>query len=623
MSSIYFFLKLFVFWLIYFLIARCFFIVNFLEKFSDFSLVEILKILPASFALDISFISYYSVVLVLILFINSFFINKRINLILSRLILVLNILLCIISSLIIGGEISLYREWETKLNFKALTHLSNPIEIISTATIQHYLILLCSLIITFIFIRLYILLIHQNFETKEYTIKQFFIKIVRLPFVLLFFLFFIRGGIQEIPINTSDAYFSEHMIINDVAVNPNWNIVQSIIKSKSNFKGNPYKKYSSDMAYDFLDSIHDIDDADEPIAVLDTNKPNIIFILLESWSADNIESLGGLEEITPSFKELEKDGLNFTNFYSNGWTSDQAMSSIFSSFPVFPNVAIINQIDKARKLPSLNRSLMQYGYHSSYFFGGQLTYGNIKGYLYAQDFDIVKDIEDFNHLNSGRLGVHDEYMFVQFHKELNMLPEPFMSTLFTLSSHSPFDFPGDHKLSFDSNEDKYVNSVAYTDKCLGAFFDNVQNETWFSNTLFVIVADHSHSSPMGWRLAQKERFKVPMLWLGEVLNKEYRGVQCDNLGSHIDIASTILAQLGIESTHYKYGFDILSNYKNAIVPYAFPIGYGLITNEGYYAFSEGYNRVLELELNDSTQVDRIIKNTNLYFQSAFEDYINY
>ena len=94
--------------------------------------------------------------------------------------------------------------------------------------------------------------------------------------------------------------------------------------------------------------------------------------MLESWSADNIESLGGLNGITPYFKALEKEGLLFTNFYSNGWTSDQAMSSIFSSFPVFPYVSIINQTDKARKLPCLTKSLIKNGYHSSFFFEDNL-----------------------------------------------------------------------------------------------------------------------------------------------------------------------------------------------------------------------------------------------------------
>ena len=103
------------------------------------------------------------------------------------------------------------------------------------------------------------------------------------------------------------------------------------------------------------------------------------------------------------------------------------------------------------------------------FFGGQLTYGNIKGYLLSQGFDLVKDGSYYSHLPSGALGVHDEYMFNQFKNELKDLSEPFMSTLFTISSHSPYDFPGEHKLSFNSKYDNYVNSVAYTDKYLGNF----------------------------------------------------------------------------------------------------------------------------------------------------------
>jgi len=92
----------------------------------------------------------------------------------------------------------------------------------------------------------------------------------------------------------------------------------------------------------------------------------------------------------------------------------------------------------------------------------------------------------------------------QFKKELAALPQPFMSALFTVSSHSPYDFPAEHKLSFNSKANKYVNSVAYTDQCLGEFMKRAKEEDWYENTLFVLVADHSHNSPREWRLAQKE-----------------------------------------------------------------------------------------------------------------------
>jgi len=360
---------------------------------------------------------------------------------------------------------------------------------------------------------------------------------------------------------------------------------------------------------------------DTNISILNVNQPNIVFVLLESWSADNVESLGGLDGITPNFKDLEKEGLLFTDFYSNGWTSDQGMSAIFSSFPAFPYVAIINQNDKSRKLPCLNKSLSKRDYHSSYFFGGQLTYGNIKGYLLSQGFDLVKDENDYKDLPSGRLGVHDEFMFFQFKQELNELPQPFMSTLFTISSHSPYDFPAEHKLSFDSKEDKYINSVAYTDKCLGDFMESVKNEDWYANTLFVIVADHSHSSPKGWRIAQKERFKIPMLWMGEVLKEEYKGKQHVKMGSHIDISPSLLAQLDLNNSAFHFGNDLFNPTANSIVPFAFHKGYGLITPKANYAFSESYNKVFESHAPDSISKVQIKKDAELYFQAAFKEYM--
>ena len=418
MNNLKYFIKLFAFWLFYFFVNRLLFIANYLEEFSKVSSDEFLQIFSKSFGLDISFIGYLSVVIVLFLFLNSLVLNKRINIFISGIIYWINIFFIVVSALIIGGEISLYAEWGTKLNFTALAHFANPSEVFATGSIENYITMLIALLIAVVFIKIYSFYVHQSFIATKYNAKQFAYKLVKLPLVLGVFLLILRGGWQAIPINLSDAYFSNTIILNDVAVNPNWNLVQNILKNKTNFKGNPYKKYSQEKVDEFIKGL--IDESDSTNYVLSTKTPNIVFILLESWSADNIESLGGLKGITPKFKALEKEGLLFSNFYSNGWTSDQAMSSIFSSFPVLPHAYIINQIDKARKLPSLNNSLTNY--HSSYFFGGQLTYGNIKGYLLSQGFDKVKDGTDFKHLPSGSLGVHDEYMFTQFKEELKELP---------------------------------------------------------------------------------------------------------------------------------------------------------------------------------------------------------
>ncbi|HIE73216.1 MAG TPA: alkaline phosphatase family protein [Flavobacteriales bacterium] len=614
MSNFKYFIRLFVFWLLYFFVNRLFFIANYLEEFLQFSSTELLCIVKKSVRLDISFIAYLSVIITILLFFNSIILRKRFNTFISGLVYWINALFIVASALIIGGEVSLYAEWGTKLNFTALSHFANPSEVFSTATYGNYFTMLIAIFIAVVFVKIYTVLVHQFFTSTRYNYKQFIVKIIKLPIVLGMFLLLIRGGWKEIPINLSDAYFSNNIILNDVTVNPNWNLIQNVLKNKSNFKGNPYKKYSQEQVDKFIKSIKK--KSDSTTYVLTNKNPNIVFILLESWSADNIESLGGLKGITPNFKALEKEGLSFTNFYSNGWTSDQGMSSIFSSFPVLPHVAIINQTDKARKLPSLNKSLSNY--HSSYFFGGQLTYGNIKGYLLSQGFDVVKDESYYKHLPSGALGVHDEYMFIQFKEELKHLPEPFMSTLFTISSHSPFDFPAEHKLSFNSKEDKYVNSVAYTDKCLGDFMGSVKDENWYANTLFVIVADHSHNSPIKRRFAQKERFKIPMLWYGEVLDTNHKGAQWDKFASHIDITPTILSQMEINVDNDYFGGDIFDN-NSGFIFYSFGSGYGMIKEDGNSAFSITYNKFIESNFNDSS----IVSEAEMFLQHSFDRYLSY
>ena len=196
-----------------------------------------------------------------------------------------------------------------------------------------------------------------------------------------------------------------------------------------------------------------------------------------------------------------------------------------------------------------------------------------------------------------------------------------MSALFTISSHSPYDFPAQHKLSFDSKEDKYVNSVAYTDKCLGDFMISIKDEDWYPNTLFVIVADHSHNSPMNRRVAQREKFHIPMLWYGEALNIEFRGRKWDMVSSHIDITPTILSQLDIELENDYSGFDALNRNNIGFAPYSFIRGYGMVKKNSNYAYSINYNRALEENYSDSSA---IIKNeSEMFLQYSFQKYLNY
>ena len=114
---------------------------------------------------------------------------------------------------------------------------------------------------------------------------------------------------------------------------------------------------------------------------------------MEGWSAYGIKSFGG-DNFAPFMDSLSRQGIRFSKFYPAGYVSDQGIPAVLSSFPCNPHISIINQSSKSAKLPCINEDLKKEGYQSGFMFGGDLTYGNIKSYIYNKKFDVVKEEKD-------------------------------------------------------------------------------------------------------------------------------------------------------------------------------------------------------------------------------------
>ena len=112
-----------------------------------------------------------------------------------------------------------------------------------------------------------------------------------------------------------------------------------------------------------------------------------------------------------------------------------------------------------------------------------------------------------------------------------------------------------------------------------------------------------------------------MLFYGNVLKQNYKGKKCGNLGSQLDISTTILNQLGYNSHEYLYGSDLLDG--DSFVPYAFPGGYAGITSSSQYAYSERFKKILELKSPNKKEKRQIIKHTEMFFQLSFDEFLNY
>jgi len=268
--------------------------------------------------------------------------------------------------------------------------------------------------------------------------------------------------------------------------------------------------------------------------------------------------------------------------------------------------------------------LKQNGYYTSFYFGGNLDYGNIRAFLLHANFDeILEERSLEKKMQRGKLGVHDQYIFDYQMNKLDELQEPFFNILFTISSHTPFDHPKIvENLNWDTKELKYLNSVKYTDYCLGQYFEKVKSKSWYNNTLFILISDHSHPSHVNRSYYEIGYQRIPMLWFGNVLKEEYRGTQCDIIGSHVDMPETLLSQLNHNADSFKWGKNMFNPHSNKYVYYEIPRGFGWISPQGSYTYSSNVN-VFRSFIGVDSQQDTLLLIGKAYTQKLFETYLAY
>jgi len=602
-----------------FAVSRIVFFVYYSEVISieNIEFSEVLKSFWYAIPLDISTAGYILVIPTIILFIQSFLKAKWLN----NVNLIYSIIVIVMFFSITTAELGIYDEWKTKLHFKALNYLSHPEEIYNSSDTGIFVLLSAILILK---ISVGIWVYKRFFFTK---IDQPEKLLFSIPFIILIpILMFIgiRGGISEIPITQSKSYFSKHNFVNLAAVNSGYSLLISTLENYSFSDENPYGFYNSDKAKKRVFDLHKVEN-DTTISMLTTTRPNIIILILESWSADLIESLGGKPGITPEFRKLEENGVLFTEFYASGNRSEQAMTSIFAGFPSTPITAISHTLEKVIKLPSLTKNLEDEGYSTSYYFGGELMYGGIRSFISINGFDIIREMKDFdNDLPHGKLGIHDEYILNEQITDLNHQKQPFLSVLFTVSTHSPYDQPMDDVISWakTKSQNGYLNSAYYTDKCLGDYFEKAKQQSWYNNTLFIIVADHSHDTYNHWPVYKKEYRHIPLLFYGDVLKEEFKGSRIDRISSQTDITATLLAQLELPTDDFPWSRNLMNPTTPEFAYYESTDGVGWVCRDGYFVFSNTLNEMMELEIKPQSR-DSVVMDGKSYLQELFQQFMDY
>lgn len=610
--------KYLLFLFVAFAIERAVFLFANISEVARSSFWEVLSTFGHALHLDLSSACYLFAIPFLLLTLQLIVPSKWLDRILHG----YTILVIIILVLTGIGDIILYPEWSTKLNYKIWAYLRNPIECARTGSWQQLLLgTLSSLALCALYTWAYLRWFSKPAIER---LKRGYWKFPCLLIGGLFLVFVgIRGKLTGIPISQSSAYFSQNQVLNDAAVNTQWHLVKSTIRFAKSNSHNMFASMDEAEAEALVRELF-TPERDTSVMVLKGGTPNVVIILLESWSADLIESLGGRGGITPQFHELEKEGILFTQLYAAGRRSQEGNSSIISGFPPIPVNVVTDNFEKYPHLNSLANSLKAKHYSTSYYFGGDLTYGNLRAYTMGMGFDRTLDETDFPaRTPRGKLSIYDEHVYARHLSELRQEKSPFFSILFTGSSHSPYDVPAVvEPLRWDVPELPYLNSARYADHALGEYIAKAKKEGWYENTLFILVADHSHRTYNQWNYHEAGYQHIPMLWLGGALKEEWRGQQIDKLCSYLDLPLTLLKQLGMDYANYQWSNDIFNPYTQQFAPFQNNVGIGWITPEGSLSFDASNGDFCHCSYEDEATKQEALRRARAYLQVLYERYLS-
>ena len=329
------------------------------------------------------------------------------------------------------------------------------------------------------------------------------------------------------------------------------------------------------------------------------DKKNVVILILESFGKEfigffNRDPDRQYPSYTPFIDSLCRQSLTFKYSFANGRKSIDIMPTVLVSIPsiVEPFILTSSFSNNMQSLPYL---LGREGYHSSFFHGapngsmGYLAFSNLVGIDQYFGMDEYGNDQDFD----GYWTIWDEEFFQFFAEKLGEFPRPFISTIFSASSHHPFVLPERYTGKFPEGPHPINRCIGYTDMAVRRFFENASEKPWFEKTLFVITADHCQSQPQRdvYRTSTGS-FEVPVIFYtpdGSLKGEDPRLIQ------QIDIMPVILGHLKYNKPYFAYGTDVLQGRgDNSVINYIdgtyqfFYRDLVLITNEietkGLYRF---------------------------------------
>ena len=398
----------------------------------------------------------------------------------------------------------------------------------------------------------------------------------------------IRGGFGAGTNHTGAVYYSTNIRLCHAAVNPIFCFIESVTHDED--IADRYRFMDDKKATDIFGDMTCTALRGDSVGVFSLrgeNQPkNVVVIMLESFSKYIMTEAGHVKGITPNLDRYSKEGIYFTRFYANSFRTDRAIVSILSGLPAQPTMSVMDIPHKSTALPSIANAMGKAGYNSTFYYGGDTNYSNMKSYFMGTGFQNVVSDKDFpKNLHTGKWGVADGPVYERILKDMiaSDKKEKHLRVVMSESSHEPFDVP------FKSHiKEPELNAFYYADKCLGEFVEALKKKTDWDNTLVLIVPDHLGAYPLNIDNYAMWRYEIPMILLGGKITAQ----QVETIGCQTDIPATLLGILGIEHNEFLFSKDILDAKAPHFAFFTFPDAMGMVTEENTVIYDNALNKAV-------------------------------
>jgi len=386
-------------------------------------------------------------------------------------------------------------------------------------------------------------------------------------------LFAMIRGLGRRPNNPSVSFYSNKLFFNHCALNPLYSFIYSL--SVNNKIEGAFKAFDDDTCRREFAELYP-GNTFPTDKLLNTDRPNVLFIIWESLSARFVGELGGQKGVTPNIDRLAQEGVLFTHVDCNSFRTDRGLVALLSGYLAQPTTSVIRMTKKVPNLPALPRRMKEAGYDTMAVHGGDLTIFHKGEYYLTIGHDRVVGDKDLpKGLPTGKWGIHDGAVLDWIYDDImakTAKGSRWYTTFQTLSSHEPWDVPYSR-----IKDDPIANTFAYVDDSIGRLVDQLKGTPAWDNLLIVITGDHGCNT--GQIMSTDRYAHIPLIMAGGAVKTPRR---IDTLMTQSDTAATLLGQLGIAHDEFIFSRDVMAD------SYRYPFGFHTFVNGFMFRDATGY-----------------------------------